>query len=395
MIHRPFHGENHMTRRLLFNTTRSIIIERGAAARLAEQVESMGHRSVLLVTDAGVLATGLLAAVEAGFAQRGIALQVFSKVQADPPESVILEAVQAARQCTADCVIGFGGGSSLDAAKLTALLARSEEQLADIYGIDRTNGRRLPLILVPTTAGTGSEVTAVSVITTGEGQKNVVISPSLLPDIALLDADLTLGLPKAVTAATGIDSMVHAIESYTSRHLKNPISDCLAREALRLLGDNLLRVCDNGADAQAREDMLLGACLAGMAFANAPVAAVHALAYPLGARFHVPHGLSNSLVLAPVMRFNLEAAAPLYAELADILLPNSRGAIIEKAMALIAHLQALPARLGLPTRLRDVGVSEGDLEALARDASQQTRLLGNNPRELSEEDILAIYQQVY
>jgi len=384
-----------MTRRLLFNTTRSIIIERGAAARLAEQVESMGHRSVLLVTDAGVLATGLLAAVEAGFAQRGIALQVFSKVQADPPESVILEAVQAARQCTADCVIGFGGGSSLDAAKLTALLARSEEQLADIYGIDRTNGRRLPLILVPTTAGTGSEVTAVSVITTGEGQKNVVISPSLLPDIALLDADLTFGLPKAVTAATGIDSMVHAIESYTSRHLKNPISDCLAREALRLLGDNLLRVCDNGADAQAREDMLLGACLAGMAFANAPVAAVHALAYPLGARFHVPHGLSNSLVLAPVMRFNLEAAAPLYAELADILLPNGRGAIIEKAMALIAHLQALPARLGLPTRLRDVGVSEGDLEALARDASQQTRLLGNNPRELSEEDILAIYQQVY
>ncbi len=395
MIHRPFHGENHMTRRLLFNTTRSIIIERGAAARLAEQVESMGHRSVLLVTDAGVLATGLLAAVEAGFAQRGIALQVFSKVQADPPESVILEAVQAARQCTADCVIGFGGGSSLDAAKLTALLARSEELLADIYGIDRTNGRRLPLILVPTTAGTGSEVTAVSVITTGEGQKNVVISPSLLPDIALLDADLTLGLPKAVTAATGIDSMVHAIESYTSRHLKNPISDCLVREALRLLGDNLLRVCDNGADAQAREDMLLGACLAGMAFANAPVAAVHALAYPLGARFHVPHGLSNSLVLAPVMRFNLEAAAPLYAELADILLPNSRGAIIEKAMALIAHLQALPARLGLPTRLRDVGVSEGDLEALARDASQQTRLLGNNPRELSQDDILAIYQQVY
>ncbi|MHC2144417.1 iron-containing alcohol dehydrogenase [Pseudomonas sp. 210_17 TE3656] len=384
-----------MTRRLLFNTTRSIIIERGAAARLAEQVQTMGHRSVLLVTDSGVLATGLLAPVQKSFAEKGIALQVFSEVQADPPESVILDAVQAAWQCSADCVIGFGGGSSLDAAKLTALLARSEESLADIYGIERTNGRRLPLILVPTTAGTGSEVTAVSVITTGEGQKNVVISPALLPDIALLDADLTLGLPKAVTAATGIDSMVHAIESYTSRHLKNPISDCLAREALRLLGDNLERVCDNGADAQARENMLLGACLAGMAFANAPVAAVHALAYPLGARFHVPHGLSNSLVLAPVMRFNLEAAAPLYAELADILMPHGRGAILERAMALIAHLQALPARLGLPTRLRDVGVSEDDLEILAKEASLQTRLLGNNPRELTVDDIHAIYQQVF
>lgn len=384
-----------MTRRLLFNTTRSIIIERGAAARLAEQVQRMGHRSVLLVTDPGVLATGLLVPVQTSFVHQGVALQVFSKVQADPPESVILEAVQAARECRADCVIGFGGGSSLDAAKLTALLARSEESLADIYGIERTNGRRLPLILVPTTAGTGSEVTGVSVITTGEGQKNVVISPALLPDVALLDADLTLGLPKAVTAATGIDSMVHAIEAYTSRHLKNPISDCLAREALRLLGDNLERVCENGSDAQARENMLLGACLAGMAFANAPVAAVHALAYPLGARFHVPHGLSNALVLAAVMRFNLEAAAPLYAELADILLPYGRGAVFERALALIAHLQALPARLGLPTRLREVGVSEEDLEALARDAMQQTRLLANNPRELNLDDILALYRQVF
>lgn len=383
-----------MTRRLLFNTTRSIIIERGAAARLAEQVQSMGHRRVLLVTDTGVLATGLLAPVEQGFARAGIALRVFSEVQADPPESVILAAVEAARDCAADCVIGFGGGSSLDAAKLTALLARSEECLADIYGIDRSNGRRLPLILVPTTAGTGSEVTAVSVVTTGEGQKNVVISPALLPDIAILDADLTLGLPRAVTAATGIDAMVHAIEAYTTRHLKNPISDCLAREALRLLGDNLQAVCDNGSDAQAREQMLLGACLAGMAFANAPVAAVHALAYPLGARFHVPHGLSNALVLAPVMRFNLDAAAPLYAELADILLPRARGSAIQRASALIDHLAALPARLGLPTRLRDVGIAQCDLDALADDAILQTRLLGNNPRELNLEDIRSIYRQV-
>lgn len=383
-----------MTHRLLFNTTRSIIIERGAAARLAEQVRSMGYRSVLLVTDPGVRSTGLLAPVERGFADLGIALQVFSDVQPDPPKSVILEAVQVARQCCADCVIGFGGGSSLDAAKLTALLARSEENLGDIYGIDRTNGRRLPLILVPTTAGTGSEVTAVSVITTGEGQKNVVISPALLPDIAVLDADLTLGLPRSVTAATGIDAMVHAIESYTSRHLKNPISDCLGREALRLLGENLERVCDHGSDAQAREQMLLGACLAGMAFANAPVGAVHALAYPLGARFHVPHGLSNSLVLAPVMRFNLATAAPLYAELAAILLPQVQGSTSEKAVALIDHLEQLPVRLGLPTRLREVGITLGDLDALAIDATQQTRLLNNNPRELSLDDIRAIYQQV-
>lgn len=383
-----------MTRRLQFSTTKSIIIERGAATRLAEQVQSMGHQRVLLVTDAGVLGAGLLAAVEPGFARLGIALQVFAEVQADPPEQVILAAVQAAREHEADCVIGFGGGSSLDAAKLTALLACSGESLAQVYGIDQTNGRRLPLILVPTTAGTGSEVTAVSVVTTGEGQKNVVISAALLPDIAVLDADLTLGLPKAVTAATGIDAMVHAIESYTSKHLKNPISDCLAREALRLLGENLERVCADGSDALAREQMLLGACLAGMAFANAPVAAVHALAYPLGARFHVPHGLSNSLVLAPVMRFNLEAAAPLYAELAGILLPQVQGSSVQRAQALIDHLQALPARLGLPTRLQEVGVGPDDLQALALDAAKQTRLLNNNPCALSLADIEDIYRQV-
>ncbi|WP_370599297.1 iron-containing alcohol dehydrogenase [Pseudomonas nitroreducens] len=381
-------------RTLTFNTTPSICIERGAAGRLAERVRAMNCRSVLLVTDPGVLAAGLLQPLIDGFAKAEIPLRVFSDVQADPPEHVIQAAVQAALDCAADCVIGFGGGSSLDAAKLAALLARSGESLASVYGIEQTRGPRLPLILVPTTAGTGSEVTAVSVVTTASGEKNVVISPILLPDLAVLDASLTLGLPTHVTAATGIDAMVHAIEAYTSRERKNPISDCLAREALRLLAGNLERACSNGADVEARENMLLGACLAGMAFANSPVAAVHALAYPLGARFHVPHGLSNSLVLAPVLRFNLDAVAPLYAELADIVLPGVQGDAHGKARALAEHFAELPARLNLPTRLREVGITEQDLEALARDAMNQTRLLGNNPRVVSLDDVRAIYQEV-
>nr|WP_294973071.1 iron-containing alcohol dehydrogenase [uncultured Pseudomonas sp.] len=381
-------------RTLTFNTTPSICIERGAAGRLAERVRAMNCRSVLLVTDPGVLAAGLMQPLIDGFAKADIPLRVFSDVQADPPEHVIQAAVQAALACAADCVIGFGGGSSLDAAKLAALLARSGESLASVYGIEQTRGPRLPLILVPTTAGTGSEVTAVSVVTTASGEKNVVISPILLPDLAVLDASLTLGLPTHVTAATGIDAMVHAIEAYTSRERKNPISDCLAREALRLLAGNLDRACSNGADVEARENMLLGACLAGMAFANSPVAAVHALAYPLGARFHVPHGLSNSLVLAPVLRFNLDAAAPLYAELAGIVLPGLQGDSRSKASALAEHFAELPARLNLPTRLREVGITEQDLEALARDAMNQTRLLGNNPREVRLDDVRAIYREV-
>ena len=379
---------------LRFQTTPTLIIEPGAAARLGTQVLEMGGRSVLLVTDAGVLAAGLLDGVLTGLAEAGVAVSVFSQVQADPPEAVIMAAVSAAQACAADCVVGLGGGSSLDVAKLAALLARSGETLAEVYGMNIAKGPRLPLILLPTTAGTGSEVTAVSVVTTGAGEKNVVISPLLLPDRAVLDAALTVGLPAHVTAATGIDAMVHAVEAYTSLHLKNPISDCLAREALRLLAGNLFQACQNGSDLQARENMLLGACLAGMAFANAPVAAVHALAYPLGARFHVPHGLSNALVLGPVMRFNLDTVAPLYAQLADIVLPGISGNDRDRALALADYLGSLAAELGLATRLREVGVTEADIEALAQDAMKQTRLLGNNPRPVLLEDVRAIYREV-
>lgn len=379
---------------LTFNTTPSIHIERGASARLAERVRSMGCRSVLLVTDPGVLGAGLLQPVIDDFARSQLSLRVFAEVQADPPESVIEAAVSAALECEADCVIGLGGGSSLDAAKLAALLARSGESLACVYGSEVARGPRLPLILVPTTAGTGSEVTAVSVVTNGDGQKSVVISPLLLPDLAVLDADLTIGLPSHVTAATGIDAMVHAIEAFTSRHRKNPISDCLAREALRLLSGSIERACSSGADIQAREDMLMGACLAGMAFANSPVAAVHALAYPLGARFHVPHGLSNSLMLPGVLRFNQDAAAPLYAELADIVLPGLEGDARSRTQALIEYFTDLPLRLRLPTRLREVGVAENDLEGLAEDALKQGRLLANNPREVNLNAALALYQAV-
>lgn len=379
---------------LRFQTTPTLIIEPGAAARLGTQVLEMGCSSVLLVTDAGVVAAGLLDGVLAGLAEAGIACSVFSQVQADPPEAVILASVDTAHACGADCVVGLGGGSSLDVAKLAALLARSGEALADVYGMNVAKGPRLPLILLPTTAGTGSEVTAVSVVTTGAGEKNVVISPLLLPDRAVLDATLTLGLPAHVTAATGIDAMVHAVEAYTSLHLKNPISDCLAREALRLLAGNLFQACQDGSNLAARENMLLGACLAGMAFANAPVAAVHALAYPLGARFHVPHGLSNALVLGPVMRFNLDTVAPLYAQLADIVLPGTRGSARDKALALADYLGSLAAELGLATRLREVGITEADIDALARDAMKQTRLLGNNPRPVTLADVQAIYREV-
>ncbi|WP_271409685.1 iron-containing alcohol dehydrogenase [Pseudomonas sp. Q1-7] len=382
-----------------FATTAQILCESGSARRLAELCRERGAGRVLLVTDPGITRLGLLDEILPGFAAAGLTVAVYDQVQADPPEGVVLAAVELATALGAELVVGFGGGSSMDVAKLVALLAHPDcrQGLADLYGVGNVRGRRLPLLQVPTTAGTGSEVTPIAIVTTGETSKMGVVSPLLLPDLALLDADLTLGLPPAVTAATGIDAMVHAIEAYTSKLKKNPLSDLLAREALRLLAGNLDRVVHGGHDRAARQAMLLGACLAGQAFANAPVAAVHALAYPLGGHFHIPHGLSNALVLPHVLAFNAEVAAPLYAELAPLVLggklrPGSAASLTEQ---LIVELAEFSTRSGLPTRLREAGVPEAMLPRLAGDAMLQQRLLVNNPREVSEAQALAIYQAAY
>lgn len=376
-----------------FHSTRSIFVQRGGSAELAKMTRDQGARKVLIVTDPGVLAAGLLEKALPQFKKLNIFVHIFSDVRADPPVEVIEAAVQVAQENQIDCVVGFGGGSSMDVAKLVALLSLGNEQLADIYGIGNVKGPRLPLILVPTTAGTGSEATKSSVVTVSEREKKGVLSPYLLPDVALLDAELTLGLPAHVTAATGIDAMVHAIEAFTTRHLKNPMADCLAKEALRLLSNNLHRAVMAGGDIEARENMLLGACLGGMAFTNAPVAGVHALAYPIGARFHVPHGLSNSLVLAPVMRFNLGVAHAMYAELGQIIKPGLRGSTMDQGAQLVDYLAAFAGELGLPTRLRDVGITDADIDQLATDAMLQTRLLMNSPREITFDDAVSLYRE--
>lgn len=238
-------------------------------------------------------------------------------------------------------------------------------------------------------------MTAVSIVTVGEARKMGVVSPQLFADVAILDAELTLGLPRAATAATGIDAMVHAIEAYTSARLKNPVSDMLAVHALTLLSRNVLKACDDGHDRAAREAMLVGAMFAGQAFANAPVAAVHALAYPIGGIFHVPHGLSNALVLPHVLRFNAAAAVPLYAELAAIVAPSATGSDAARTQALIDEIDRLIVATGIPRTLREVGVGEADLPRMAADAMLQTRLLVNNPREVTEADALAIYRQAW
>ncbi len=361
----------------VFSTVADVVVGAGTSAQVGDIALAMGIKRVFVVTDAGIVQFGLMDKALQSLKAHNIEYSIYTEVVADPPEAVVMDAVAKAREFKCDSVIGFGGGSSMDVAKLLAVLINGKQSLSDIYGVDKVTGDRLPLIQIPTTAGTGSEATMVSIITTGETTKAGVVSRTLLADKIILDAGLTLGLPPHVTAATGIDAMVHAIEAYTSKRLKNPLSDMLAREALRLLAGNIVTAVKQGDNLEARGAMLLGAMLAGQAFANAPVAAVHALAYPLGGNYHIPHGLSNSLVLPYVLRFNAPAAAKLYSEIAGLimpgkLLPDDPIAVTEM---LANHFLALAADLGLQTTLRQMDIPEHDLPKLASESMLQQRLI--------------------
>lgn len=380
-----------------FHTTPAIRFGFGIRSELPSAFRLTAKTNVLLVTDQGIVRAKLLDKILAVLEAANVPVVVFDKVLADPPAAIVEEAAALARSSGAQAVIGLGGGSSLDVAKLAALLARSDETLDDIYGVNKAVGPRLPLALIPTTSGTGSEVTPIAIVTTAASEKKGVSSPVLLPDLALLDPELTLDLPAHVTAATGIDAMVHAIEAYTSASPNNnPVSRMLAAQALEMLAGALITAVRDGSDASARSRMLLGSMLAGQAFANSPVAAVHALAYPLGGHYHLAHGLTNALVLPHVLRFNLPACEAAYRELAVIAFPGLRStAEDERAQAFIAEMCALSQACGLPQRLRDAGVERTALPALAADAMLQTRLLVNNPRPIQLDDALAIYEAAW
>lgn len=403
---------------LLFRTTKSLICKPGASKEVGRILRSRGCQRAFLVTDPGVRRLGLLDGAVKSLEEEKVSLEIYDQVQADPPATVIKECAAAAKEYKADAVIGFGGGSSMDVAKLVACLADPEntQPLEEMYGVDMLKGRRsLPLMLAPTTAGTGSEVTMNAIVTAGEQIKMGVVSEQLLPDWALLDAELTLGLPPHITADTGVDAMVHAIEGYTTNGgKKNPISDCLAKEALQLLSRNIRKVVvEKPSDIEARQNMLLGSCVAGIAFNNAPVGAVHALAYPLGSHFHVTHGLGNSVMLPHVLEFNRQEpyAAGLYTELAPHISEkleregvggdSSISAEVneEASQLVVLEIQQLLRDLGMRTRLTELHTAPSkphqikpeDVPLLTTEAWKQQRLLPNNVRPVTEQDIHAIY----
>ncbi len=365
----------------------------GRLGDLGSRVAEMGVSNPLIVTDRGSAGLPFIGELQRTLAEADIHSRVFSDVAPNPLDSDIQVARRMFREGEHDAVIAIGGGSGMDAGKATALTAHND---VDIWQFDfdreaptlADDHEFPPLICIPTTAGTGAETESTAMIThTERGMKLCVWHADLKPSLTLLDPMITVGLPANLTAWTGIDAMVHAIEAYTSKIKKNPVSDMLARQALTLLSANQRRVLSHPDDVVAREAMLLGATLAGQAFANAPVAAVHALAYPLGGHYHMPHGLSNALMLPAVLRFNAPAAEALYLELAP-LLPEPVAPGLE---GFVSWFEDLIADAALPTTLSAAEVPESDLPMLAADAMQQQRLLVNNPVEVDEAAALALY----
>ena len=372
-----------------FQTVSDIRIEAGGASRLDAYLSDFcANKRLAVITDKGVRGLGLLDEALGALAQAGYDVLVFDEVIADPADYIALKGAEAVKAFKASMIVGFGGGSSMDSAKVIAHLAASDQPLESLYGVGQAKGPILPLVLVPTTAGTGSEVTNVAILTTGKTEKKGIVADSLYANRVLLDVNLTLGLPSSLTASTGIDAMVHAIEAYTSIIEKNPLSDALALSALRKLRPALERACENGDDKEARQDMLIGAMLAGQAFSNAPCAGIHALAYPLGGFFHVPHGLSNALVMNEVMKYNQINANHWYGEIATYL------GIGQTGTHLIDEIYRLKEAVSVPQTLGAVGIKEQDVDMMAKDAMTKDRLLMNNARVLTHEAVCDIYRAI-
>ena len=382
-----------------FNTTPEIIFGNGVSFSSCDRIIDKLGDNIFLITDADLTKIGLNKPI-INKLSKSSNLEVFDDVESDPSKKTLIKALERAKNFKPTGILGFGGGSSMDIAKLVSLLIGTEQDIENIWGVGNAKGPRLPLILIPTTAGTGSEVTPISIITLEDDQKKGVSSPIILPDLAVLDPELTLNLPSDITASTGIDAMVHAIEAYTSiNQNNNPISKLLAIESLKLLGTSIETAVFDGHNIEARSNMLLGSMMAGQSFANSPVAAVHALAYPIGGIFHISHGLSNSLVLPHVLKFNSTnaKACEQYAFLApfifkDINLNTNTQTICNE---FIDRLENLSSLLNIPSKLRDLDIPKEACDKMAKESMKQTRLLVNNPREVTEEDAFNIYSAAW
>ena len=383
-----------MNRITLFRTTPRIVMGPGAIGQIEQEVRALMAKKVLFVTDKGIIEAGLIKLAQDVLEKSEIKYAVFDAVEPDPRYEIAADCVDMIRREKADLVIGFGGGSPIDIAKSSAIMATNDGPISEYFGIDLIPKPGLLTLMVPTTAGTGSEVTPIAILSDeGEKLKKGIISPYLFPSVAILDPELTLGLPPNITASTGMDALIHAIEAYTSVNATD-MTDILAFRAMELLYQNIRTAYANGNNLLARSSMMEGSLLAGMAFANAGVTAVHAFAYPIGAEFHIPHGVANTLMLPHVMRFNLLGNLPKFAEISEAFdLSTESFDGLRAAEMFVEAIERLAEDLRVPRHLAEFGVTEGDISRLAEGVMKVTRLLANNPRTLTLEDAKEIYKR--
>jgi alcohol dehydrogenase class IV len=382
-----------MRRSIVLNQPPKIVFGENCASDCVDYVRERRLRRLLILTSPSV--SKLLDPLLDRLGKEAEYLLVHGRIHGEPNIAVCEEALAVARRSSLDAVIGIGGGSVLDVAKLVAALAESDQTVQQVFGINLLSSRKIALVCLPTTSGTGSEVSPNAILLDEpQNLKKGVISPHLVPDAAFVDPLLTLSVPPGVTASTGLDALVHCIEAYANK-FAHPMVDHYALEGVRLISRSLERAVQSGEDVQARSDMARGSLYGGLCLGPVNTAAVHALAYPLGSEFHVPHGLSNAVLLPHVLRFNLPAAVERYAVIArEMGIPNT-GNVNEIAGRGIEYLAKLSRRLGVPQHLAEIGVPSTALSRMAKSAMTITRLLKNNPRELTEADALAIYEAAF
>ena len=381
-----------------FQTVKHIVHGAGSLATLPDKLSLLDTpvERIALITQPAMEALGVADRVIESLKAKDVDVRIIRGVEPEPTignvETVYKEQIE---PFAPQAILSIGGGSVLDAAKLFAVRLTNDEPLRNWLGIDLVKHPGVPMILVPTTAGTGSEVTPNAIVTLpDESLKVGIVSRHLLPKIVILDAELTLGLPKPITAATGMDAFVHALESYISTKA-NPISDMYAMESMRLIGANIVDAYENGQSLKAREAMMLGSMYGGLALTAAGTAAVHALAYPLGGMFNVTHGVANAMLLPHVMAFNLDAIEGRLSNVARALdLAATTDSDPVAARKLIDKMVEWTAAVDIPQDLRKFGVSEEHLDALAVAASKVKRLLGNNPKALTLDDMKSIYRRL-
>ena len=363
----------------------AILSGSGSAASTGEAVVELGVCNAALICDEGIKSAGLCKKAVDGAEAAGVGITVISTAEPEPSASAVNNVCAAVRSGGFDCIVGLGGGSSLDSAKLAAALAVNDGDIRDYLGTDLIPKPSLPMVMIPTTSGTGSEVTPNAIVSLpDEGRKVGAVSRFLVPDIAILDPDLTVELPAKITASTGLDALIHCLESYIGNKA-NVLSDGYALQGIKLISESLMDAYQDGENLEAREKMLIGSYYGGMALTAAGTAAVHALAYATGAKYHIPHGVANSMLLVPVLERSLDACAGRLADVGGMI------GIKADAQAVLEYLTKLSDDLEIPPTLDVFGYRAEDLEELVTAAGKVTRLLDNNPKPFTAEDIREVF----